>query len=108
MCYLKLDDLLHSSVRSSMRRGKSGQPMSRNAVFRALKTWESYPIPHEFVIYNDHQSLRYFKTQKHINKMHAHWVAYLEQFAYVIKHKSRVTNKVANALSRHANLLVTF
>lgn len=68
--------------------------------------WESYLIPQEFVFYSGHEYLRYFKTQKHINKMHAHWATYLEQFAYVIKHKSGATNRVVDVLSRRANLLV--
>ena len=36
---------------------------------------------------------------------HASWVAYLEHFTFVVKHKSGVTNKVADALSRRRSLL---
>ena len=43
--------------------------------------------------------LQYFKYKKHINKMHARWAAYFEQFTFVIKHKSDVLNKVADVLS---------
>jgi len=69
------------------------------AVFRFLKTWQSYLILKEFVIHSSYQSLQYFKYKKHINKMHARWAAYFEQFTFVIKHKSDVLNKVADVLS---------
>lgn len=83
----------------------------------ARKKWSSYEqelygfenmgkLPNSKRIYSDHQSLGYFKNQKHINKMHARWVAYFEQFAYLIKHKFRANNRVVDALSRRATLLV--
>uniref|UniRef100_A0A2N9GX40 Reverse transcriptase n=1 Tax=Fagus sylvatica TaxID=28930 RepID=A0A2N9GX40_FAGSY len=50
------------------------------AVVRALKHWEHYLIQREFVLYTDHQALKFL---------------------------NRVLNRVADALSRRANLLVT-
>ena len=32
------------------------------AVYHSLKTWESYLIANDFVLYSDHQSLQYFKN----------------------------------------------
>ena len=77
------------------------------AVLRSLKTWESYLVLKEFVIHSDYQSLQYFKFFKHINKMHARWATYFEQFTFINKHKSGVHNKVADALSRRASLLIS-
>ena len=39
--------------------------------------------------------------------MHAWRVAYIHRFHFTLKHKSSVTNKVADTLSRRASLLTT-
>ena len=75
------------------------------ALVRALKTWQHYLYPKEFVIHSDHESLKYIKGQGKLNKRHAKWVEFLEQFPYVIKHKKGKGNIVANALSRRHALL---
>ena len=64
-------------------------------------------LPREFVIHSDHESLKYLKGQGKLNKRHAKWVEFLEQFPYVIKHKQGKANKVADALSRRYNLLTS-
>ncbi|XP_040870247.1 uncharacterized protein [Glycine max] len=46
----------------------------------------------------------YIRGQSKLNKRHAKWVEYLEQFPYVIKYKKGKTNVVANALSRRQTL----
>ena len=58
------------------------------------------------MIHSDHESLKYLKGQSKLNKRHAKWVEFLEQFPYVIKHKQGKINVVADALSRRYMLNV--
>ncbi|XP_028184700.1 uncharacterized protein LOC114371473, partial [Glycine soja] len=46
----------------------------------------------------------YIRGQSKLNKRHAKWVEYLEQFPYVIKYKKGKTNVVADALFRRHTL----
>nr|KYP35911.1 Retrovirus-related Pol polyprotein from transposon 17.6 [Cajanus cajan] len=78
------------------------------ALVRALQNWEHYLIPKEFVIHSDHESLKYLRGQGKLNKRHAKWVEFLEQFPYVIKYKKGKNNVVVDALSRRHALLVSF
>ncbi|XP_019432645.1 PREDICTED: uncharacterized protein LOC109339632, partial [Lupinus angustifolius] len=77
------------------------------ALVRALQTWQHYLLSKEFVIHSDHESLKYLKGQGKLNKRHARWVEFLEQFPYVVKHKKGKANVVADALSRRHTLLST-
>lgn len=61
----------------------------------------------EFVLFSDHEALRFLKGQKKLNSRHASWVSYLEKFSFVLQHKAGSSNKVADALSRRHSLLTT-
>lgn len=75
------------------------------AVVQAVKHWRHYLFQREFILFTDHDSLKYLTSQDKISSRHASWQAYLQQFTFVVKHKSGISNRVADALSRRHSLL---
>ena len=77
------------------------------AIVQAIKHWRHYLFHQEFILYTDHDALKHLGSQDKISARHASWIAFLQQFTFVIKHQSGRTNKVADALSRRHSLLAT-
>ncbi|XP_022859696.1 uncharacterized protein LOC111380384 [Olea europaea var. sylvestris] len=75
------------------------------AVVQALRYWRHYLLPQEFVLYSDHEALRYLNSQKRLSSRHGRWVEYLQAYSFVLKHKKGVENQAADALSRRISLL---
>lgn len=67
--------------------------------------WEHYLAYKEFVVYSDHQSLRYLNSQKKLNARHANWSSYFQEFNFSLKYKTGESNEVADALSRRTLVL---
>ncbi|PKA45571.1 hypothetical protein AXF42_Ash021624 [Apostasia shenzhenica] len=76
-------------------------------VVQALRYWQHYLLPQEFVLFSDHEALRYLNSQKKLNSRHAKWVEFLQKYTFVLKLKAGIKNKVADALSRRVSLLFT-
>jgi len=69
--------------------------------------WRHYLLSQEFVLYSDHEALRYLNSQKRLNARHSKWVEFLQDYTFVLKHKACVENKIADVLSRCVMTLVT-
>ncbi|XP_022847564.1 uncharacterized protein LOC111370094 [Olea europaea var. sylvestris] len=75
------------------------------AVVQALCYWRHYLLPQEFVLYSDHEALRYLNSQKRISSRHGRWVEHLQAYSFVLKHKKGMENQAADALSCRVSLL---
>ncbi|RVW54072.1 Transposon Ty3-I Gag-Pol polyprotein [Vitis vinifera] len=76
------------------------------AVVQAIRHWQHYLSYKEFVLYSDHEALRYLNSQKKLNSRHAKWSSFLQLFTFNLRHCAGIENKVADALSRKTLLLV--
>ncbi|MFS7911989.1 putative nucleotidyltransferase, Ribonuclease H [Helianthus anomalus] len=77
------------------------------AIIRSLEYWRHYLLHSEFILFSDHQALRFIQGQHKLNARHAKWVELLQDYSFVIRHKSGVANTVADALSRRRALLTS-
>ncbi|KAL5779238.1 hypothetical protein ACOSQ2_009975 [Xanthoceras sorbifolium] len=75
------------------------------ALVRAIQHWEHYLAYREFVVYSDHQALRYLNSQSKFSPRHVKWSSYLQEFTFSLRYKAGESNKVADALSRRSLLL---
>ncbi|GJW92905.1 RNA-directed DNA polymerase [Tanacetum coccineum] len=77
------------------------------AIVRTLEHWSHYLLPNEFVLFSDHEALKYLNSQHKVSRRHAKWVEFLQSYSFSLKHKAGKLNKVVDALSRRHCLLQT-
>ena len=68
--------------------------------------WRHYLLSQEFVLYLEHEALKYLNSQKRLNARYNKWVEFLHDCTFVFGHKAGVENKVTDALSWHVMILV--
>ncbi|GJT46198.1 putative reverse transcriptase domain, zinc finger, CCHC-type, aspartic peptidase domain protein [Tanacetum coccineum] len=77
------------------------------AMVRSLEYWRHYLVPKEFILYSDHEALKYINGQHKLKPRHNKWVEFLQAYSFSIRHKAGALNKVTDALSRKQALLST-
>ena len=60
-----------------------------------------------FVLFSDHEALKFINHQHKLNRRHATWVEFLQAYNFTIKHKAGVHNVIVNAWSRKHVLLTS-
>lgn len=77
------------------------------AIVQELKKWRYYLLPKKKFMFIDHKALQYINSQGKLNQRHSKWVEFLQSYTFVLKQRSRKSNKVADTLSRRVMLLNT-
>ncbi|GKV03596.1 hypothetical protein SLEP1_g15871 [Rubroshorea leprosula] len=77
------------------------------AIVRALEHWSHYLLSKEFILHSDHEALKHLNSQQKISRQHAAWSEFLQAYPFILKYKSGVQNRVADALSRRHALLTS-
>ncbi|GJT56335.1 RNA-directed DNA polymerase [Tanacetum coccineum] len=77
------------------------------AIVRSLDTWRHYLLSNKFVLFSDHEALKFINGQHKLKSRHAKWVEFIQAFSFVIRHKVGSNNQVADALSRRHSLITT-
>ena len=66
----------------------------------SLIKFRKYLVGIKFVVKTDHNSLRYFLTQKDLNERKKMWVSKIQAFYFDIEYVKGNNNVIADALSR--------
>jgi len=74
--------------------------MELAAVVFALKIWRHYLYGERIQLFTDHQSLKYFFTQKELNMRQRRWLELVKDYDCEILYHPGKANVVADALSR--------
>jgi hypothetical protein len=74
------------------------------AIMQATKQWRTYLSGRKFTIYTDHMPLRYLHSKEHLPRRHADYLDWLSMFNFDVVYKPGKANRVADALSRRADL----
>ncbi|GJU78674.1 RNA-directed DNA polymerase [Tanacetum coccineum] len=63
------------------------------AIVRSLDTWRHYLLSNEFVMFSDHEALKFINGQHKLKPRHAKWVEFIQAFSFVIRHKVGSNNQ---------------
>lgn len=75
------------------------------ALEHCLEHWQYYLLAKQFVLWSDHDALKFINDQRKLREKHAKWVYFLQDYSFVLKDGSGVENIVDVALSRVGFLL---
>ena len=77
------------------------------AIVFALRIWRHYLLGEKFILYTDHKSLKYLFSQKELNLRQQRWLEFLAPYDLDILYTPGKGNRVADALSRKQQSVVS-
>ena len=78
------------------------------AVIHCLRVWRHYLLGAKFVVKTDNTGVSHFFTQPKLTAKQARWQEFLAEFDFSFEYRTGATNRVADALSRRADLAAMF
>nr|XP_043611631.1 uncharacterized protein LOC122583275 [Erigeron canadensis] len=100
--FIKNFSTIVAPITDCLKKGVFDWQSLAQLAFESLK--EKLSSAH-FVLFSDHETLKFINGQHKLNARHAKWVEFLQSYSFVSKHKARVANVIADALSRRYSLL---
>ncbi|KAE8697779.1 putative Quercetin 3-O-methyltransferase 1 [Hibiscus syriacus] len=92
---------------SGSKKNYSTYDLEFYAIVQSLKHWRHYLVQKEFILFTDHEALKYINGQHKLSRRHAKWVSYSQEFTFTLRHQAGSLNRVADALSRRTLLLTS-
>ena len=89
---------------NSTERRYSAQEKELLAIVHCLRTWKHYLLGSKFLVKTNNSAASHILTQSKLSAKQARWKEFLAEFDMEIEYRSGRTNRVADALSRRADL----
>ena len=70
------------------------------ALIHCLKAWKPYLEGNNFILFTDHEALKWLQTQMDLNKRQARWLSILAEYDFEIQYRPGKQNVLADAMSR--------
>ncbi|GJZ03034.1 RNA-directed DNA polymerase, partial [Tanacetum coccineum] len=87
---------LFSKKLNDARRKYSTYDKEFYVIVRSLDTWRHYLLSNEFVLFSDHEALKFINGKHKLKSPHAKWVEFIQDFSFVVRHKVGSNNQVAD------------
>ncbi|GBG85963.1 hypothetical protein CBR_g40776 [Chara braunii] len=89
----------------SKKLAKSTYERELYALYNALVHWRHFLLGRFFYLRNNHQTLKWIKTQPALSDALKRWIEVIDQYDFKLEYLKGEYNKVADALSRRADYL---
>ncbi|GBG88214.1 hypothetical protein CBR_g46782 [Chara braunii] len=101
----EVETIEYMSKKMPSKLAKSTNERELYALYKALVHWRHFLLGRFFYLRNDHQTLKWIKTQPALSDALERWIEVIDQYDFKLEYLKGEHNKVADALSRRADYL---